>query len=209
MKNQRKSNGKRGKSEGSEGIRKNNGKRGKSEETVPTTKKKKQEKKKSPKKSAPRGLGCPCVPRMGWEGLGKVKTNHDKGFVFFKVPKSGVGRVWSNLTVKSTSLQVHVHIDWPWGLANYANFWLPPRVSFSTLRNQLLFVTRCGWVKEYPTGNPSNPFHQYLNCSGGVPSLLTRSPTLTHQTLGNPVRPGPPQKPPHSRSQFHRAQSVR
>ena len=41
----------------------------------------------------------------GGKGLGRVKTNHDKGVVFFKVPKSGVGRVWSNLTVKSTSLQ--------------------------------------------------------------------------------------------------------
>jgi hypothetical protein len=109
--------------------------------------------------------------------VGRVRKGQNKpwqGVCVFKVPKSGVGRVWSKLTVKSTSLQVHVHIDWPWGLANYANFWLPPRVSFSTLRNQLLFVTRCGWVKEYPTGNPSNPFHQYLNCSGGVPSLPTR-----------------------------------
>ena len=30
----------------------------------------------------------------GGKGLGSVKTNHEKGFGCFMVPKSGVGRVW-------------------------------------------------------------------------------------------------------------------
>ena len=30
----------------------------------------------------------------GGKGLGSVKTNHEKGFGCFMVPKSGVGRAW-------------------------------------------------------------------------------------------------------------------
>ena len=67
---------------------------------------------------AKRCLGCPCFPRIGWEGFQKGRTNHEKGlgaswfpsvgwewFVnsnmkhekgvrYFVVPKSGVGRAW-------------------------------------------------------------------------------------------------------------------
>ena len=37
-----------------------------------------------------RSLGCPC---RGGKGLGRVKTNHAKGFGLFRVPKRGMGKV--------------------------------------------------------------------------------------------------------------------
>ena len=68
---------------------------------------------------AKRGLGCPCFPRIGWEGFlkvkrtmkkglgascgsqewgengfGRPKMKHEKGVRYFMVPKSGVGRAW-------------------------------------------------------------------------------------------------------------------
>ena len=40
------------------------------------------------------GGGWAAHASLAWGGLGRVKTNHEKGFGFFMVPKSGVGRVW-------------------------------------------------------------------------------------------------------------------
>ena len=66
-----------------------------------------------------KGLGASWLPRLGWEGFGKVKNEackggwvlhgsqewggkglgtlkmkHEKGFGCFMAPKTGVGRVW-------------------------------------------------------------------------------------------------------------------
>ena len=41
-----------------------------------------------------KGLRASWFPRVGWEGLGKPKMKHEKGFGCLMVPKSGVGRAW-------------------------------------------------------------------------------------------------------------------
>ena len=50
------------------------------------------------------GFGLHMRPKhaMVQDGLGKVKTNHEKGFGFFKVPKSGERRVWGSVHTSTT-----------------------------------------------------------------------------------------------------------
>ena len=81
--------------------------------------------------------GCPwrrvwaahASQERGEKGLGRVKTKHEKGFGFFKVPKSGVGRVWRwfNARLNNTflllrcvgksNLPLEMGLPW-WGIAN-------------------------------------------------------------------------------------------